>query len=36
MEGLVMQLEYWNVERIIGDKPIDAIEERDYMTMISL
>ena len=30
------QFEYWNVERIIGDQPIDAIEERDYMTLISL
>ena len=30
------QFEYWNVERIIGDQPIDGIEERDYMTLISL
>ena len=36
MEGLVMQMKFWIFERIFQDQPADFIEERDYMTLISL
>ena len=31
-----MQMEYWMFARILADQPVDVIEKRDYMTLISL
>ena len=36
MEGLVMRMDFSMFKRILLDQPADFIEERDYMTLITL